>query len=153
MESGPHACCVPCGGGAFLCRGDSQPEVQEECVAATLLGDVATVADGSRQAPRESAEGGFARLCNVNCGEGCNETDAQIRAELLIATVESKIRHRRLSFLAQLRTASPMLRALMQEGACDSHGPRQLWRFGGSAGSGVEGGNDAAPSWRCRRVD
>ena len=51
-----------------------------------------------------------------HCGEGCNETDAQIRAEFSIATVESKIWHRRLSFLAQLRTASPMLRALMQEG-------------------------------------
>ena len=49
-------------------------------------------------------------------GEGCNETGAQIRAEFSIATVESKIRHRRLGFLAQLRTASPMLRALMQEG-------------------------------------
>ena len=50
-------------------------------------------------------------------GEGCNETDAQIRAEFSIATVESKIRHRRLGFLAQLRTASPMLRALLQEGS------------------------------------
>ena len=49
-------------------------------------------------------------------GERCNETDARIRAEFSIATVESKIRHRRLGFLAQLRTASPMLRALLQEG-------------------------------------
>ena len=89
-----------------------------------------------------------------HCGEGCNETDAQIRAELPIATVESKIRHRRLSFLAQLRTASPMLRAThagrvhatpIDQGSC--------WRFGGSAGSAAEVGNDAAPSWRCRRVD
>ena len=85
-------------------------------------------------------------------GEGCNETDAQIRAEFSITTVESKIRHRRLGFLAQLRTASPMLRALMQEG-----GMRLPWTkavvggFGGSAGSAPEGCNDAALS--CRRVD
>ena len=49
-------------------------------------------------------------------GESCNKTDAQIRAEFSISTVESKIRHRRLGFLAQLRTASTMLRALLQEG-------------------------------------
>ena len=49
-------------------------------------------------------------------GEGCNEIDAQIRAEFSITTVESKIRHRMLGFLAQLRTACPMLRALLQEG-------------------------------------
>ena len=49
-------------------------------------------------------------------GESCNKTDAQIRAEFSIATMESKFRHRRLGFLAQLRTASPMLRALLQEG-------------------------------------
>ena len=85
------------------------------------------------------------------CGEGYNETAAQIRAEFSIATVESKIRHRRLGVLAQLRTASPMLRALLQEG-----GMRLPWTkavvgdlVGGSAGSAVEGGNDAAPSWGC----
>ena len=39
----------------------------------------------------------------------------KIHAEFSIATVESKIRHRRLGFLAQLRTAAPMLRALLQE--------------------------------------
>ena len=49
-------------------------------------------------------------------GEGGSETDAQIRAEFSIATVESKIRCRRLGFQAQLHTASPMLRALLQEG-------------------------------------
>ena len=48
--------------------------------------------------------------------ESCRETDAQIRAELSIATVESKIRCRRLGFLAHLHTASPMLRALLQGG-------------------------------------
>ena len=40
-------------------------------------------------------------------GEGCKETDAQIRAEFSVATVESKMRCRRLGFLAQLHTASP----------------------------------------------
>ena len=50
-----------------------------------------------------------------HCGEGCRETDAQIRAEFLIATVESRVRLRRLSFWSQLRTASPLLRALLQE--------------------------------------
>ena len=48
-------------------------------------------------------------------GEGCRGTDAQIRAEFSVATVESKVRLRRLSFLSQLRTASPLLRALLQE--------------------------------------
>ena len=51
-----------------------------------------------------------------HCGEGCSETDAQIRAEFSIATVESKIRCRRLGFLAQLQKASSMLRAVLQEG-------------------------------------
>ena len=87
-------------------------------------------------------------------GEGCNETDAQIRAEFSIATVESKIRHRRLGFLAQLRTASPMLRAPLQEGNM-----RLPWTTAvvgdlvALQGSAAEGGNDAAPSWGCRRVD
>ena len=31
MESGSRAGSVPCGGGTFLCCGEVQPEVQEEC--------------------------------------------------------------------------------------------------------------------------
>ena len=48
-------------------------------------------------------------------GEGFRGTDAQIRGEFSLATVESKVRLRRLTFLSQLRTASPLLRALLQE--------------------------------------
>ena len=60
------------------------------------------------------------------------------------------MRCRRLRFLAQLHTASPMLRALLQEG-----GVRIPWvqaivgKSGGLASSSAEGVGDASPSRIC----
>ena len=82
-----------------------------------------------------------------HCGEGCNETDAQIRAEFSIATAQVELPGAASHGLsnASCTHAGRGHATPMDQGSC--------WRFGGSAGSAAEVGNDAAPSWRCRRVD
>ena len=77
-------------------------------------------------------------------GEGCTSTDAQIRAEFSTATVESKVRPRRLSFLSHgLSLAS---RTAAGSGHATALDQGDCWRPGGPAGSTAEGIGDAAPS-------
>ena len=71
-------------------------------------------------------------------GEGCRETHAQIRAEFSIPTVESMIRLRRMVFLSQLRTASPLFRALLQEAGMQLPDQGDCWRRGSPANNAAE---------------
>ena len=79
-------------------------------------------------------------------GESCRETQAQIRAEFSIPTVESMIRLRRMVFLSQLRTASPLFRALLQEAGMQLPDQGDWWILGSPANNAAEGTSNAASS-------
>ena len=69
-------------------------------------------------------------------GEGCRGTDAQIRAEFSIATVESKVRLRRLSFfVAAAYGLSLASRTAAGSGHATALDQGDCWRLGGPAGS------------------
>ena len=151
MESGSHAGSVPCDRGALLRLAACC--ARREMVAATLLETRLLYSSETRPLlPEVHAK----RLEGVQMNwtgksvkrhrcEGCRETNAQIRAEFSIPTVESKIRLRRMVFFV---TAAHGLSLV----SCNARSGLQLpdqgdwWILGSLANNAAEGTSNAASS-------
>ena len=142
MESGSHAGGVPCDCGVFLWCLKCKKSAAASLLATRLLHSSETwpplpVGHAKR------LEGVQMKVDPKSCG--CIDTDAQLRAEFSPATVESKVRLRRLSFLVAaahgLSLATCIVAGSRHATALDQG---DCWRLGGPVGSAVQGIDDAA---------